>query len=96
MKKNWAGNNNGQTPPALRDFKITPMGSFKTFIELQQDDLPPEKFQQQYDAYTAKYLEAFSDAFFKASVGEEWFRERYDPSAIMQSEKEAAIWAGKR
>lgn len=67
--------------------------SFKSFIQTQPEDHPPEIFQQMYEQYNIDYLGYFSESFFKASMGEEWFQDRYNPINIMNIEKESATWA---
>lgn len=32
-----------------------------------------------YDQYHLLYLQDFSDSFFKATMVEEWFQDRYNP-----------------
>lgn len=73
--------------------RILPIMSFKSFMQNQHDNLPPEAFQKMYDQYNIDYLSYFSDAFFKASMGEEWFQDRYNPINIVAIEKESAAWA---
>ncbi len=73
--------------------KIQPLMSFKSFIQTQPEDHPPEIFQQMYEQYNIDYLGYFSESFFKASMGEEWFQDRYNPINIMNIEKESTAWA---
>lgn len=67
--------------------------SFKSFMQAQHDDLPPEVFQRMYDQYHILYLQDFSDSFFKASMVEEWFQDRYNPIRIHGLEEAAAVRA---
>lgn len=69
--------------------------SFKSFMQTQRDDLPPETFQRMYEQYHLHYLDDFSQTFFRASVGEEWFQDRYDPLRLQDLETEAASWAAR-
>lgn len=67
--------------------------SYKTFIANQPDDHPPEMYQKMYEQYNFDYIGYFSDSFFKASMGEEWFQDRYNPVNIINIEQESAAWA---
>lgn len=73
--------------------RIPPIMSFKSFMQAQHDDLPPEVFQRMYDQYHLLYLQDFSDSFFKASVVEEWFQDRYNPIRIYSLEEASAARA---
>lgn len=64
--------------------------SFKNFVQSQTEDLPVEEFQRRYEQYNLDYLVYFSDSFFKASKAEEWFQDRYNPSNIVNMEKDSA------
>jgi hypothetical protein len=85
ITKKWTGGVTG--PPVVRNFDITPLMTFKSFMQVQSDDLPPEVFQKRYEEYNLNYLVDFSDAFFKASVGEEWFQDRW----VHQSQRNALL-----
>lgn len=73
--------------------RIQPLMSFKNFIQSQKEDHPPEIYQKMYEQYNIDYLGYFSDSFFKASMAEEWFQDRYNPVNIINTEKESAAWA---
>lgn len=79
-----------QQPPSAQ---IEPIMSFKKFMLTQHEDLPAEIFQKRYEEYNLDYLRYFSDSFFKASKGEEWFQDRYNPLNIVNMEKETSQWA---
>lgn len=80
-------------PQQLSSAQVEPIMSFKTFMLTQQEDLPAEIFQKRYEEYNLDYLRYFSDSFFKASKGEEWFQDRYNPVNIVNMEKETSQWA---
>ena len=81
-------------PPAPKvKSAIAPLMSFKSFMQNQQEDLAPEAFQQRYDEYHLHYLADFSDAFFRRSLQEEWFQERYSPAKITALEQDTCAWA---
>jgi hypothetical protein len=80
-------------PPSQQQQRVQPIMSFKSFIASQPEDLPPEVFQRQYEQYNIEYLQYFSESFFKASMGEEWFQDRYNPVNILTIEKESNQWA---
>eukprot|EP01033_Poteriospumella_lacustris_P009375 gene9375-6716_t len=69
---------------------INPLMSFKNFVQNQTEDLPVEEFQRRYEQYNLDYLVYFSDSFFKASKAEEWFQDRYNPSNIVNMERDSA------
>lgn len=69
------------------------MLSFKSFIQRQDDDLTPEQFQKKYDEYQLQYTTDVSDHFFESNKCEEWFRDRYDPQRLLQTESETKLWA---
>lgn len=73
--------------------RIPPIMSFKSFMQAQHEDLAPEVFQRMYDQYHLLYLQDFSDSFFKASMVEEWFQDRYNPIRIQGLEEAAATRA---
>ena len=67
--------------------------SFKSFMQTQSEDLPPDVFQKRYDEYNLEYINEFSNSFFNASKGEEWFQDRYNPLNIINIERETCEWA---
>jgi hypothetical protein len=69
--------------------RMPPIMSFKTFMQSQREDLPPESFQKLYDQYHIDYLQDYSDAFFKEALLEEWFQDRYNPARIFGLEQAA-------
>lgn len=73
--------------------RIAPILSYKSFMQMQRDDLSPETFQRMYDQYHLNYLQDFSDRFFKESMMEEWFQDRYSPVRIQAQEDAAAARA---
>jgi hypothetical protein len=73
--------------------RIAPILSFKSFMQQQRDDLPPEAFQRLYDQYHLNYLQDFSDRFFEESMMEEWFQDRYSPVRIYAQEQATAARA---
>jgi hypothetical protein len=73
--------------------RISPILSFKSFITMQRDDLPSDAYQRMYDQYHLNYLQDFSDRFFKESMMEEWFQDRYSPVRIQAQEEAAAARA---
>jgi hypothetical protein len=81
----------GSFPP----HRIQPLMSFKSFIQSQAEDCPPEVYQSMYQQYNIDYLGYFSESFFKASMAEEWFQDRYNPVSILNIEKESAEWAAQ-
>lgn len=68
--------------------------SFTSFMKSQQnEDLAPEVYQRMYDQYHLNYLQDFSESFFKASMVEEWFQDRYNPIRIHSLEQATAARA---
>ena len=59
-------------------------------MQNQSEDHPPEVFQLMYDQYHLNYLQEFSDRFFRESMMEEWFQDRYNPVRIHALEEAAA------
>lgn len=80
--------------PALAT-RIPPIMSFKSYMQNQHEDLSPEVFQRMYEQYHLHYLQDFSDSFFKASMAEEWFQDRYSPVKIHELELETSKWASQ-
>lgn len=72
---------------------MPPLMSFKSFMQTQREDLSPDAFQRLYEQYNLNYLNEFNNAFFAASMAEEWFQDRYNPLNIHRLEKEATDWA---
>lgn len=67
--------------------------SYKSFVLQQHEDQPPEAFNSMYATYNLEYLQYFSEWFFKKSLIEEWFQDRYNPVHIQAIEKETETWA---
>lgn len=59
----------------------------------QPEGLAPEVYQKMYEQYHFSYLEELSEAFFRVSMSEEWFQDRYNPINIVNLEQETADWA---
>jgi hypothetical protein len=59
-------------------FGMSPVLSFKAFAHNQREDLSGD-LQSLYSRYRLDYCHEFSGAFFRASVGLEWFQDRYNP-----------------
>ena len=93
VNKTWTGGAAMDMVPVVRNFNITPLNSFKTFMQSQREDLTPEIFQSRYEEYHANYLNEFSLAFFDASASEEWFQERYNPLCVRELETDSKNWA---
>ena len=72
---------------------VYPIMSFKSFMQTQSEDLPPDVFQKRYDEYNLEYINEFSNSFFNASKSEEWFQDRYNPLNIIKIERETCEWA---
>lgn len=55
------------------------MLSFKQFMEMQHDPIPPFEAQQCYDDYKSNYERKHLEIFFSEHKSEPWFIEKYDP-----------------
>ena len=84
-----------ELPLASVHLHIESLKSFKNFMLAQADDLTAEAYQRRYEDYHLKYVEDFSDTFFRVSKGEEWFKERYNPLKMKEQEEENCEWAAK-
>lgn len=62
-------------------------------MHVQEEELTPEQFQRKYDEYQFQYTVDFSNHFFESNKCEEWFRERYDPTLLVQSEQDVKMWS---
>lgn len=70
--------------------------SFKTFMQTQYDDIPPEAFQARYEEYQVSHLNELSETFFRTARGDEWFQCRYNPVKLMESETETTAEASRQ
>lgn len=90
----YGGNRRNAIVQPYNPNRIAPILSFKSFMQQQRDDLPPETFQRMYDQYHLNYLQDFSDRFFEESMMEEWFQDRYSPVRIFAQQEATAARAG--
>lgn len=74
---------------------FSPLLSFKSYVQTQRDDLSPEVYQKLYDDFQLQYIMDLSLQFFHTNKQEEWFRDRYDPSRIIQRDEAATAWSIK-
>lgn len=56
-----------------------PLLSFKTFMEMQSDNIDIAEAQKYYDDYRGEHQKKQSEIFFAMHRDEHWFREKYDP-----------------
>jgi SERRATE/Ars2, N-terminal domain len=72
---------------------MKPIMTYGNFVKSQREDLSPEIYQKRYQDYQYNYLLDMADKFFTANLNEEWFRDRYDPSRILDRERRASEWS---
>ncbi|CAG9334009.1 SRRT_2 [Blepharisma stoltei] len=53
--------------------------TYKQFMEMQHEQIPPQEAQQIYDDYKTKYERKHLEIFFSEHNNEHWFIEKYDP-----------------
>jgi hypothetical protein len=101
-KRDRVGINDGPPPPLLTPpvfvspsqmTDVRPLFSFPKFMQTQRSDLPLDGYNKLYLDYQYHYVEELADKFFEANMREEWFRDRYDPSRILEREQRAIEWA---